>query len=350
MAYAESKMPAPMPAVPSLFAKKITGDSDDEGDQAQKRRERKRRARTTVVCSVCGEEGKKMRKRKRRAPYLACCRKDVEAAENDAKNSSAEALEHFKNQAKDPDQLKEIIMRYRLQCPSRGQGRTRDAFDWLQEIQTHSKESLTGEGFEGEMMDFLEFAAWYKGKRGASHEQCLAHWLEIEAKTPLEKRDNDGFGANREPGKQRLPVVTKADGFFGKTQNRLSNAVTLSTRAAKSSVKKADKMIVDIGEAGVTDAMKSQMEGMGVSPETLKIPKGSIGSGWKPDKRKGDKDKKDGDPDDLPTPEKRPKIFDLETAKADHKKEAKGYVQAIKTANDKLVKTTEETLESLQEF
>ena len=337
-----------MPVCPTLFPIKIEADDDAEGvESAHKKKMGKGKGgNTKVVCSVCGEEGKKTQQ-----SYLACCRSDVEACQKDAKASSPEALEHFNNQAKDPDQLKEVIMRYRMQCPSRGQGRTRDAFDWLQEIQTHSKESLTGEGFEGEMMDFLEFAAWYKGKRGASHEQCLAHWLEIEAKTPLEKRDNDGFGPNREPGKQRLPVVTKAAGFFGKTQNRLSNAVTLSTRAAKSSVKKADKMIVDIGEAGVTDAMKSQMEGMGVSPETLKIPKGSIGSGWKPDKRKGDKDKKDGDPDDdLPTPEKKAKIFDLETAKADHKKEAKGYVQAIKTANDKLVKTTEETLESLQEF
>jgi hypothetical protein len=334
-----------MPVCPSLFPIKIEADDDTGGeDPAHKKKKGKGKGgNTKAVCSVCGEEGKKTMQ-----SYLACCRKDVEAAENDAKASSAEALEHFKNQAKDPDQLKEIIMRYRLQCPSRGQGRPRDAFDWLQEIQTHSKESLTGEGFEGEMMDFLEFAAWYKARRGASHEQCLAHWLEIEAKTPVEKRDNEGFGANREPGKQRLPVVTKAAGFFGTTQNRLSNSVTLSTRAAKSSAKKADKTIVDLGEAGVTDAMASQMEGMGVSPETLKIPKGS--SGWKPDKRKSDKDKKDGDPGDLPTPEKRPKIFDLETAKADHKKEAKGYVQAIKTANDKLLKTTEDLLECLQEF
>ena len=48
--------------------------------------------------------------------------------------------------------------------------------------------------------------------------------------------------------------------------------------------------------------------------------------------------------------EKKIKVFDLETGKADYKKEAKGYVQAKKTAKDKLVSTTEETLESLQEF
>ena len=209
MAYAESKMPAPMPAVPSLFAKKITGDSDDEGDQAQKKKKIKG-GKTTVMCSVCGEEGKKTAQ-----SYLACCRKDVEACQNDAKASSPEALEYFNNQAEDPDQFKEFIMRYKMQCPSRGQGRPRDPFDWAQELQTHSKESIKSEGFEGEMMDFEEFAAWEKVKRNATHEQALAHWLEIESNTPVEKRDIEGFGANREPGRARLPIVTKVHGFSG---------------------------------------------------------------------------------------------------------------------------------------
>ena len=47
---------------------------------------------------------------------------------------------------------------------------------------------------------------------------------------------------------------------------------------------------------------------------------------------------------------KKIKAFDLDTAKADYKKAAKGYVQAQKTAKDKLVSTTEATLESLQQF
>ena len=211
-------MPAPMLAVPSLFAKKITGDSDDERDQWG----RKRRARTTVVCSVCGEEGKKMisdderdrwKRKRRRAPYLACCRKDVDFCQNDAKASSPEALEYFNNQAEDPDQFKEFIMRYKMQCPSLGQGRPRDPFDWAQELQTHSKES--SEGFESEMMDFDQFMAWGKVKRNATHKQALARWLEIESNTPVEKRDIEGFDANQEPGRARLPIVTKVHGFSG---------------------------------------------------------------------------------------------------------------------------------------
>jgi hypothetical protein len=182
---------------------------------------RKRRARTTVVCSVCGEEGKarlstRLSAERKRAPYLACCREDVDFCQNDAKASSPwspEALEYFNNQAEDPDQFKEFIMRYKMQCPSRGQGRPRDPFDWAQELQTHSKES--SEGFEGEMMDFDQFVAWGKVKHNATHEQALAHWLEIESNTPVEKRDIEGFGANREPGRARLPIVTKVHGFSG---------------------------------------------------------------------------------------------------------------------------------------
>ena len=193
---------------------------------------RKRRARTTVVCCVCGEEGKarlstrlsaerkmapyfcqKQSKTWRRAVRRACCRKDVDFCQNDAKASSPEALEYFNNQAEDPDQFKEFIMRYKMQCPSLGQGRPRDPFDWAQELQTHSKES--SEGFEGEMMGFDQFVAWGKVKRNATHEQALAHWLEIESNTPVEKRDIEGFGANREPGRARLPIVTKVHGFSG---------------------------------------------------------------------------------------------------------------------------------------
>ena len=179
---------------------------------------RKRRARTTVVCSVCGEEGKarlstRLSAERKGAPYLACCRKDVDFCQNDAKASSPEALEYFNNQAEDPDQFKEFIMRYKMQCPSRGHGRPRHLFDWAQELQTHSKES--SEGFEGEMMGFDQFVAWGKVKHNATHEQALAHWLEIESNTPVEKRDIEGFGANREPGRARLPIVTKVHGFSG---------------------------------------------------------------------------------------------------------------------------------------
>ena len=89
------------------------------------------------------------------------------------------------------------------------------------------------------------------------------------------------------------------------------------------------------------------MQGLGISPEALKAPQASSGSGWKPEKRKSDKSKKDDEP---PSAEKKIKVFDLETGKADYKKAAKGYVQTQKAAKDKLVSTTEATLESLQQF
>ena len=225
-----------MPVRPTLFPIKIVkieADDDAKGDESA-------RARTTVVCSVCGEKGNaqslhrqmvfgpiRLSAEMKMAPYFCqeqyknwwravsrgCCRKDVFSCQKDAKASSPEALEYFNNQAEDPDQFKEFIMRYKMQCPSRGHGRPRHLFDWAQELQTHSKES--SEGFEGEMMGFDQFVAWGKVKHNATHEQALAHWLEIESNTPVEKRDIEGFGANREPGRARLPIVTKVHGFSG---------------------------------------------------------------------------------------------------------------------------------------
>ena len=67
-------------------------------------------------CQICGERTKKSNKR-----AGPCCRKDVEAAEANAKRQGGEQLEAWDALCKGPvDKWRQAILEFKASCPSKG--------------------------------------------------------------------------------------------------------------------------------------------------------------------------------------------------------------------------------------
>jgi hypothetical protein len=301
-----------------------------------------------MLCLFCEKPCKKTKQR-----WGTCCRKDVEACEADAaekaKNGDPSMGEALAKAKSDSDEsFKAFISEYQKQCPSGGRGKPRPKFDWVQAQKVVSNRLTTGTGYEGEMMDFEEFAQYRKSRRGEERSAAAAIWKQMELNPKL-KRDNLG-----EMGALRLPVVTKRDKFFGETADIVDNQQVFGGKRV------SKKTGVDVERGQMVSTKDAEMLGacfeeFGASSSALSLEKSlkdeddegvdPLGDcGGTPSKRnKG----KAGIAADPPTSAKKPKVFDVHSVGATARTDAKSTFDMF---SGKWTKARSELKEALKSY
>ena len=207
-------------------------DGDDDGEIVLKRNE--------MLCGICLNPTKKAH-----SPWGLCCRKDVEAAEEQANSSDDEEDKKLFQECKqDIAKLRPLILAFKHKCPSKGRGSPREKFPFMEYREEQSEMVGTGYGFDGEMMDMEEFICFRKQRRNEPRDEAIKKWFQIDQKTPEEHKKMDGEDANNP---LRLPIIRQADKFYGYRNTENKKSMVGTTKQVKYNEKKAKEWSKSMG-------------------------------------------------------------------------------------------------------
>ena len=131
--------------------------------------------RGEMLCVICSCATKKAKNR-----WGNCCRKDVEAAEKSAIQGGDSNQAVWAEKKEQDDSLRQAVLAFRKASPAQGRGMKRNNFDWVSYKRVVEETKQQGDGFEGEMMDKVEFVRLRFHRRGEVENTASLIWKQME--------------------------------------------------------------------------------------------------------------------------------------------------------------------------
>ena len=164
--------------------------------------------------------------------WLVCCRKDVIAAKKSAQKQGPRQLAEFVQMEETGGPLFcQMIVKYKVECPNRGNGAGRAHFDFIEHGRTVSKAKKLRVGFTGEFLTFDKFID-YKKEQGVEKIAATAEWMELE-KDPKIPRDNEGVDKQGNKNQLQIGIVMGNKRFEGWREHAVRDEVRAATKPKK---------------------------------------------------------------------------------------------------------------------
>ena len=304
-------------------------------------------SKNMMVCVICEQ-----RCRKSHTRWGPCCRKDIEAAEKDASKQGDGHVKAWEEAKAQDETLRLAVLRYKLKCPSKGQGTKRDSMDWVEFWKETERVTTTGERNKGEMMELCEWVKWREHRRGESAPDATKKWLEHEQNSAI---DRDNLGEN---GALRLALKTVQE-FWGGQENNVRSKQVKGTKRAKLTEKNADpsQFMTNLGARSEADVAflgpHAKTFGIGVQVQIdPSAPSPSTPGGTGGQRKKAITGAAAEDVGGTPIGPKKPAAFDIDVERADAKVQSKARINDLVKDLDKFrgnAKAAKEEYEELGE-
>lgn len=168
-----------------------------------------------ALCVICLNPEQKVCAK---STFCSECRRGVAACKLDSERNNE--IEFYNGQAQRDDTFRAMILKYMAECPSKGSGVRRDAFDWARLQEELYRESRVIKGNREVMMAWPQFEQHWTSKKNTAME-IAALWAEA-------LRRNDGDQDGDEVGvEDRVPVAVESYRLVGSPR---ANSATASRR------------------------------------------------------------------------------------------------------------------------
>ena len=151
---------------------------------------------SALMCKVC-----KQCNAKRKQLYCEDCLKDVAACRKDAEEQGWS--DKFEQASKNESSFQDLILQYKLDCPSMGRGKKRAALDHRKFFKTTYHDQQARRGTKDKFMDWGEFCKWMTEEKGFDTLEASRQWKEL-AETATEQDELGRKGQER-----RYPVAVE---------------------------------------------------------------------------------------------------------------------------------------------
>jgi len=112
--------------------------------------------------------------------FCKTCRQDAEAcraqAEEHAANGDSTALDAWQEAQETDIALRKLIKDFSAACPTRGQGKGRVKFDFVQFTEIYRKATLVSKDNRTKHMDYIDFIVYFTTKRMMTEEKAAEKW------------------------------------------------------------------------------------------------------------------------------------------------------------------------------
>ena len=168
-------------------------DGSAKGGKGRSKGQGKGSALMCKVCKQCNAKKKQL--------YCDNCLKDVAACRKDAEEQGW--IDKFDQASKSESAFQDLILQYKLDCPSMGRGKKSAALDHRKFFKTTYHDQQARRGTKDKFMDWGEFCKWMTEEKGFETLEAAAQWKEL-AETATEFDDLGRKGQER-----RYPVAVE---------------------------------------------------------------------------------------------------------------------------------------------
>lgn len=190
---------------------------------------------SALMCKVC----KKCNAKKKQL-YCEECLKDVAACRKDAEEQGWSGK--FEEASRSESAFQDLILQYKLDCPSMGRGKKRAILDHRKFFKTTYHDQQARRGTKDKFMDWGEFCKFFTEEKGFETLEAAAMWKEL-ADTATEFDDLGRKGQER-----RYPVPVEKY-ILRENVHGIKSGSELSSKLAKKR-KHEDDEEEDVGYAG----------------------------------------------------------------------------------------------------
>ena len=146
-----------------------TDDGPTKGGKGRGKGQGKGSALMCKVCKQCNAKKKQL--------YCEDCLKDVAACRKDAEDQGWS--DKFEQASKNESSFQDLILQYKLDCPSMGRGKKRAVLDHRKFFKVTYHDQQARRGTKDKFMDWGEFCEWMTETKGYETIEAAAQWKEL---------------------------------------------------------------------------------------------------------------------------------------------------------------------------
>lgn len=177
-----------------------------------------------VICETHPRVGKK------KFCNVLACKKDFEAARDNAKRQGVDQEMAFKEAETDVAQLRKLVLDFARACPSKGSGHKRPNFDFVKFATIKEETHVLDDYAQREWMEQEQYVLHRVQMFGNTRKRALEKWDEMveQPESVVPKRRD---GETQEDGTRSLRCCVKVHDFSeGHFQRAVRNQIIHSTR------------------------------------------------------------------------------------------------------------------------